>query len=129
MGYPRRGHVAILLGNGNLLVAGGIDDGLPDPQRFLSSAELFNPKTLNFFPTSSMTSPRYGHAASLLQNGAVLITGGFSGGVTIIDAAELYDPGTGSFAATGRMTDARAEHTSTGPTSREVPVREGGGEG
>jgi large repetitive protein len=114
MGFARRGHVAVLLKNHNVLLAGGIDDGLPDPERFLSSAELFDVRNLNFSPTSSMISPRFDHAASLLRDGNVLITGGFIGATAITDTAELFDPLKGSFVTTGTMTDARAEHTSTG---------------
>jgi hypothetical protein len=114
MGSSRRGHVAVLLKNRSVLVAGGIDDQLPDPERFLSSAEVFNVYSLKFSPVSNMMSPRFDHAASLLRDGRVLITGGFIDGVDITNAAELFDPRTGSFAVTGTMTDARTEHTSTG---------------
>jgi hypothetical protein len=116
MGFARRGHIAVLLRNHNVLFAGGIDDGLPDPERFLRSAEIFDTENLNFFPTSKMMSRRFNHSASLLRDGGVLITGGFIGGSTITDAAEIFDPHEGSFGATGTMTDARAEHTSTGLT-------------
>lgn len=118
MRHPRRGHVAVLLRNGSVLLAGGIDDDLPSSQRFLSSAELFNPKSLTFSPTSSMTCPRFNLAASLLQDGAILVTGGFTGAFTITNTAELYYPDRGSFVGTGVMTQARAEHTSTSLMSK-----------
>jgi hypothetical protein len=113
MGFARRGHIAMRLKNHKVLVSGGIDDALPDSERFLSSAEIFDPQNLTFSPTSGMTTPRFDHAASLLHDGTVLITGGFVAGALITETAEFYDPQTGSFVATGKMTDARAEHTST----------------
>jgi hypothetical protein len=124
MGFARRGHIAVLLKNHNVLVAGGIDDDLPDPQRFLSSAEIFDGRNFIFSSTSSMTVQRFDHAATLLGNGDVLITGGFTGGFPITDTAELFNPKTGSFATTGNMTDARADHTSSG-----LPRHSGRGQG
>jgi hypothetical protein len=62
-----------------------------------------------------MTVPRASHTATLLLNGKVLITGGYS--ATAFDApiasAELYDPSTGAFSATGNMTTARRGHSAT----------------
>src|SRR5205814_742837 len=61
--------------------------------------------------TSSMTTPRYYHTATLLPNGRVLVAGGCSNGVHA--RAELYDPATGLWTATGQMTTAREGHTAT----------------
>lgn len=56
---------------------------------------------------------RYGHTATLLPNGKVLITGG-SNGVSVLANAELYDPATGTFAPTaGPMGTARIHHAAT----------------
>src|SRR5437588_731838 len=51
-----------------------------------------------FAATGNMITPRFGHTATLLLNGKVLITGGPN--------AELYDPATGAFTATGAYADA-----------------------
>ena len=68
----------------------------------------------------NMNQAREGAAATLLENGKVLITGGFvtnsDGSVTFLDSSELYDPVANSFASaagTATMTSARAGHTST----------------
>jgi hypothetical protein len=65
----------------------------------------------SFAATGSMITPRWGHTATLLPTGKVLITGGAvpatSGAFT---SAELYDPSTGSFTPTGDMITPRAFH-------------------
>ncbi len=67
-----------------------------------------------FTLTGSMTAPRVSHAATLLSNGKVLITGGAYDDFTRVTAtAELYDPSTGTFTPTGMMTTPRVGHTAT----------------
>ncbi len=62
-----------------------------------------------FTPTGSMSSPRVLHTAILLNNGMVLIVGGYPEyGPQPIASAELYDPATGTFSPTGSMGTARA---------------------
>src|SRR5258708_33319586 len=53
------------------------------------------------------------HAATLLNNGKVLLAGGVGTSWTFLADAELYDPATNTFAATGAMTMARESHTAT----------------
>src|ERR1051326_7475881 len=62
-------------------------------------------ETGTFAQTGSMTSPRFGHTATLLPDGRVLIAGGFiSCDIGSVchkpDHDELYDPATGTFTAT-----------------------------
>lgn len=59
-----------------------------------------------------MTTRRAAHTATLLQNGKVLVAGGFAGGSSF-STVELFDPTNKSFTTTGNMNVARAGHTAT----------------
>jgi hypothetical protein len=82
-----------------------------------------------FLPADSMNFVRESHAATLLADGRVLITGGQgyqgSGNWTDLDTAELYDPKTGTFSETGRMTQRRLAHTATLLPTGEVLIAGG----
>ena len=60
----------------------------------------------------SMTTARQGHAALLLNNGKVLVSGGSNSTGSLV-GAELYDPATGLWSVTGSMNVARDQHTAT----------------
>jgi hypothetical protein len=69
-----------------------------------------------------MTTPREGHAATLLPSGKVLVAGGDA-----FATAELYDPLTGTWSATGSMSIPRFGHTLTLLPTGKVLVAGGGG--
>ena len=100
MNIARAEHVAILLPNGKVLIAGGVSIAYP-VQQPLASAELFDPSTHSFTLTGSMTVPRNSPGAVLLANGKVLVVGG-----TEDLSAEIYDPSTGAFTSAGNMVSA-----------------------
>jgi len=57
--------------------------------------------------TGSMETGRFVFTATTLQNGMVLVAGGFTSDGTDTNTAELYDPATGIFTPTGSMHDVR----------------------
>lgn len=62
---------------------------------------------------SDMSAARYGHTATLLNNGKVLVTGGYGGAGTYHSSAELYDPATNTWSAAPPMSTSRTSHTAT----------------
>jgi hypothetical protein len=61
----------------------------------------------------SMSTERSHHTATLLPNGKVLVAGGSSNSLSMLNSAELYDPGTSTWLTTGSMGAARVSHTAT----------------
>jgi len=110
---PRYQHTSTMLQNGQVLIAGGETD--PVPTGAYNTAELFDPVSQTFTPVSvPMTAPREGHAAALLNNGQVLISGGNDPGIGSLNTAEIYDPNSDIFiAVTGVMTTPRISHVMT----------------
>src|SRR5215217_2711562 len=72
LGTARAYHTATLLGNGTVLVAGGIGS----TGTSTSSAELYDPATGIWTATGSMGTAHHNHTATLLTNGNVLVAGG-----------------------------------------------------
>jgi hypothetical protein len=65
-----------------------------------------------FTQTGDLNTARFGHTATLLPNGKVLVAGGNgSGGVS--SSAELYDPIAGTWSAIGDLANPRNGHTAT----------------
>ena len=104
----RLSHTATLLPNGMVLIAGGA--GQSYGVSALSSAELYDPNAGTFSNTGSMLTTRSLFTATLLNNGKVLVAGGWDANGNALASAELYDPSAGSFAATGRLSTARGSH-------------------
>jgi hypothetical protein len=77
-----------------------------------------------------MTVPRAAHAATLLDSGKVLVSGGFSGDTEIYyDSAEIYDPATRAFLPTTSMTTPRTGHASVLLNTGSVLIAGGWGNG
>ena len=57
-----------------------------------NTADLYNPATGTFTPTSSMHDARVGFAATRLPDGRVLVEGGVNN-TARVKTAEIYDPG------------------------------------
>jgi N-acetylneuraminic acid mutarotase len=104
MTQPRCHHSATLLPNGEVLVAGGVGSLVNSPDT-TDTAELYNPSTGTWQTTGSLNTSRDSQVA-LLENGEVLVAGGYSttnGTTTDLASAELYDPSKGSWRPTGSM--------------------------
>ncbi len=95
MPLPRAFLSDVILGDGNILIAGGITSA---DFKVSGSAEIFNPGIKSFVQRRVLTSERAGYAAQGLENGAALVVSGFSninplaGTIAIQDTAELYNP-------------------------------------
>jgi hypothetical protein len=111
MASARYGHTATLLPDGRVLVTGGLGDAVS-----LTDVALYDPvadEWRNSPIVPSMSAQRYGHTATLLRNGQVLVTGGNDSGAGYNKSAERYDPIANQWTPAGAMVDARFKHTAT----------------
>ena len=120
LNISRYGHLAALLGNGQVLVMCG-DTTDPSFAFTQSSAELYNPATgtwtLDGNASSAGTLSQQGFNATLLNTGQVLFSGGTLGvypaKIHVLANATLFDPATGTSTSTGSMTIPRRFDTLT----------------
>lgn len=96
---PRYKHTAGLLPDGRVLIAGGSDEH--DWTGTMNSAEIYDPHTGRFTPTSPLNESRFKlpDEAVQLSSGSLLIAGGSK-------EAEVFDPASGRFIpVAGQMND------------------------
>jgi hypothetical protein len=117
--HGRANHTATLLPDGQVLITGGeggqrrSDGGIEDIA--INQAELYDPQTGMFRPAGTMVMYRDRHAATLLSDGRVLLTGGIDWANMrfLMTSAEIYDPVTGTFQAVSPLHHGRQDHTAT----------------
>ena len=118
----RYAHTATPLQNGKVLVAGGSDD--IELASTFDSTELYDPATGIWTLTGKLKVGRNSHTATQLQNGKVLVAGGWNS-----NSSELYDPATGQWTESGTLNGSRLSHTASLLTDGDVLVAGGGGFG
>ncbi|MCZ6689044.1 MAG: putative Ig domain-containing protein [Planctomycetota bacterium] len=90
MSFHKREHTSTEIPDGRVLLAGGQEE--QPTLGPVADSDLYDPSTLGFSNTASMTTARQFHAAVLLQDGRVLITGGRStlGGDPVADTERFH---------------------------------------
>lgn len=121
MAFPRAGHGASRMGNGKVLVTGGLQAfDLTNPLTLLTglqvTTEIFDPATNTFTPGPNMLEARALHTSTTLTNGQVLVAGGISllpivNIPTVSSTAYRFNPTTNSFGLPAFMNGARFLHT------------------
>ncbi|HZU23521.1 MAG TPA: MBG domain-containing protein [Terriglobales bacterium] len=110
----RAGAVAVLLQNGNILIAGGDAAG---------DAEIWDGVSATTTPAGgSMTVPRMFFGGDIMPDGNVLFAGGFSASdssETALSSAEIYDVTTSTF---GSITATLLNSTGAGPGKEMASV-------
>ena len=75
-----------------------------------------------FTQTGSMSTPRWLHTATRLNDGRVLVVGGYDAEGRTLASAEIYNPSTGSWSNTGGLSYARTDHQAVLLNSGKVLV-------
>lgn len=92
-----------LSGNSKVLFTGGAYVG--------AAAEIYDASTGTFTNIPNMRVSRSSHAATLLSDGKVFISGGY-GGSSYLNSTEIYDPVSNTFTSKASMSSNRAYHSS-----------------
>jgi hypothetical protein len=101
----RQKHGAVLLGDGRVLLAGGVYDDLRD--EVPANAEVFDPTTSTFAPVRDMNTTHFKvlNAVVMLPSGKVCVAGGGS-------FVEVFDPATNLFSRVESDVDAARYYAS-----------------
>jgi hypothetical protein len=119
--FARRYHTTILLSNNKILAIGGDIGGY---QRSTATCEIYDPATRVWTYRDNeygqqpkqynLIVRRWGHTATLLPNGKVLVAGGYRDYPEgYLSSCEIYDPVSETWSNTGSLNTARDFHTAT----------------
>jgi N-acetylneuraminic acid mutarotase len=128
MGTPRFEHTATLLGDGRVFMVGGLgptegaEQDLP-----LRSTEFYDPAANAFVSSSDLAEGRANHAAALLNDNALIVSGGTSGesGDVSVASAEVFDNRAATWTTVSSMGTPRTGHTATALEDGRVLVAGG----
>jgi N-acetylneuraminic acid mutarotase len=99
---PHYQSIPVMLGNGNIFVAGGAEDKYMN--FYTRTAEIYNPATNLWTPAGSMMTTRYAGAITIpLPDGNAMVMGGNTANSplpTYTSAVDLYDVTTGAWSVT-----------------------------
>ena len=131
----RVGAAAVKLSDGRVLIVGGKSGRVVtgrQPNLFsltpLNTAEIFDPESGTFVRTGDMSAPHYLPTATILDNGNVLVVGGWTieGPVVVgMRDAEIYQPETNMFSQVAPTNVARLTNTATLLNDGEVLIAGG----
>jgi N-acetylneuraminic acid mutarotase len=91
MSTPHWGHAAVLLDDGRVLVVGGCSTEYTFSCMLGTGADLYDPQSGSWKVAKPVLSFRQSLCATLLQDGRVLVAGGFDN-LTNHTSIEIYDP-------------------------------------
>ncbi|MCR4316020.1 MAG: kelch repeat-containing protein [Planctomycetes bacterium] len=89
----RWAHTATALADNRIIVIGGLINGSGIFGTATDTSEVFNPTTDVFATGARLNTTRFGHTATRLDSGDVMVIAG-SDGASFLDSAELYRPDT-----------------------------------
>ena len=88
-----RGGGAVVLRDGRVLIVGREQDCIPgEPGAETVGSEIWDPQTGHWSRASDRTTPRFGAAIALLDDGRVLLAGGWRGSSRNVRTVSIYDP-------------------------------------
>ena len=135
MSTPRAGHGASQMGNGLVLITGGLlSFDITNPLTLLTgiqaSTEIFDPATGLFTAGPNMFEARALHTSTTLSNGQVLVAGGITlvpiiSVPTVSSTAYLFNPSSGNFGFPMFFSGARLLHSATALSNGKVLIAGG----
>lgn len=124
---PRFEHTATRLRDGRVVMTGGLGPAVNGLSAPLASTEIYDPAANIFVGATEMATGRSNHAAVLLGDNAVVVSGGLGGeaGDQSLASSEVFDVRAGTWTTTAPLGGARSGHSAVGLNDGRVLVSGG----